>query len=88
MPPSWVPRSPSMISSIWPHGIVNAISWSWVWPKMRSPEQGRITWGWSVRMVVTMISEQSMRPPNDEASLPPRFHSAAWVRRMTWAGLA
>ena len=77
-----------MISSIWLHGIVKAISWSWVWPKMRSPEQGRITCGWSVRMVVTMISEQSMRPPNDEASLPPRFQRAACVRRMTWAGLA
>jgi hypothetical protein len=30
-------------------------------------------------MVVTMISEQSTRPPKAEASLPPRFHSAAWV---------
>ena len=67
---------------------MKAISWSCVWPKIRSPEHGRITCGWSVRIVVTMISEQSMRPPNDEVSLPPRFQSAAWVRRITCAGLA
>jgi len=77
-----------MTSSIWLHGIVKAISWSWVWPKIRSPEHGRITWGWSVRIVVTMISEQSMRPPNEDVSLPPRFQSAACVRRITCAGLA
>ncbi len=88
MPPACVPRSPSTISSICAHGIVKAISWSWVCPKIRSPEQGRITCGRSVRIVVTMISEQSTRPPNAEASLPPRFQSAAWVSRMTWAGFA
>ena len=47
-----------------------------------------MTWGRSVRIVVTMISEQSIRPPKAEAILPPRFQSAAWTRRMTWAGLA
>ena len=88
MPPACVPRSPSTISSMRLQGIVNAISWSWVCPKMRSPEQGRITWGSPVRIVVTTISEQSMRPPNDDVSLPPRFQSAACVRRMTCAGVA
>src|SRR2546428_12991592 len=73
-----------MISSICDHGIVNAISWSCVWPKMRSPEQGRITCGRSVRMVVTMMSAHTTRPPNAEASLPPRFQRAAWVSRITW----
>ena len=70
------------------HGIVNAISWSWVCPKIRSPEHGRITWGSPVCIVVTMMSAQTMRPWKDDASRPPRFHRAAWVSRMTWAGLA
>jgi hypothetical protein len=39
-------------------------------------------------MVVTMISEQSTRPPNAEVTLPPCFHNAACTSRMTWAGLA
>jgi hypothetical protein len=38
-------------------------------------------------MVVTMMLAHTMRPPNAEASLPPRFHSAAWVSRMIYAGL-
>ena len=77
-----------MISSTCAQGIVKAISWSCVWPKIRSPEQGRMTCGRSVRIVVTITSAQSTRPPKAEVSLPPRFHKAAWVRRMTWAGLA
>ncbi len=88
MPPAWVPRSPSMIASMWFQGIENAISWSWVCPKIRSPEQGRMTCGASLFIAVTMISLQSIRPPKDEVSLPPRFQSAAWVSRITWAGLA
>ena len=88
MPPLWVPRRPSTISSIRAHGMENAISWSWVWPKMRSPEQGRMTWGSPVCMVVTMMSAHTARPSNEEVSRPPRFQSAAWVRRITWAGLA
>ena len=35
-----------------------------------------------------MMSAQTIRPSNDEASRPPRFHSAACVSRITWAGLA
>ncbi len=88
IPPAWVPRNPSMISSMRFQGIENAISWSCVCPKMRSPEQGRITWGSPVFMAVTMISLQSIRPPKDEVSLPPRFQSAAWLSRITWAGFA
>jgi hypothetical protein len=66
----------------------NAISWSWVWPKIRSPEQGRITCGSPVFMVVTMMSAQTARPSKEELSRPPRFQRAAWVSRMTCAGLA
>ena len=47
-----------------------------------------MTWHSSVFNVVTMISEQSIRPPKDEVSLPPRFHRAAWTRRITCAGFA
>ena len=46
-----------------------------------------MTCGWSVRIVVTMMSAQTTRPPNAEASLPPFFQSAACVRRITCAGL-
>ena len=77
-----------MISGIRAHGIAKAISWSWVCPKIRSPEQGRITWGSPVCIVVTMMSAQTIRPWNDDASRPPLFQSAACVSRITWAGLA
>jgi len=59
-----------------------------VCPKMRSPEQGRMTWGSPVCMVVTMMSRRRPRPSNEEWRRPPRFQSEAWVSRMTWAGLA
>ena len=77
-----------MISSIRAHGMLKAISWSCVWPKMRSPEHGRITWGSPVCMVVTMMSAHTARPSKEEARRPPRFQSAACVRRITWAGFA
>jgi hypothetical protein len=38
-------------------------------------------------MVVTMMSAQTIRPWNEDASRPPSFQSAACVRRITWAGL-
>ena len=77
-----------MISGIRAHGIAKAISWSWVCPKIRSPEQGRITWGSPVCIVVTMMSAQTIRPWKDDASRPPLFQSAACVSRITWAGVA
>ncbi len=83
-----MPRRPSTISSAQSQGNEKAISWSCVWPKIRSPEQGRITCGIPVCIVVTMMSAQTARPSNDEASRPPRRHSAACVSRMTCAGLA
>ena len=47
-----------------------------------------MTCGSPVCIVVTMMSAQTARPSKDEASRPPRFHSAAWVSRITCAGLA
>ena len=47
-----------------------------------------MTCGSPVFMVVTMMSAHTARPSNEEVSRPPRFQSAAWVRRITWAGLA
>ncbi len=47
-----------------------------------------MTCGSPVFIVVTMMSAHTARPSNDDARRPPRFHSAAWVRRITWAGLA
>jgi hypothetical protein len=35
-----------------------------------------------------MMSEQTIRPWNDDASRPPVFHSAACVSRITCAGVA
>src|SRR6266446_6198621 len=73
MPPACVPRRPSTISSILAHGIANAISWSWVCPKMRSPEHGRMTWASPVCIVVSTMSAQTARPSKEECRRPARF---------------